>query len=182
MAIMNYLTAKGWLSPNERELLYRLASRLQLDPHATILNVGVEFGASLHCLRIGHPTARIIGVDLDNSKLENSEELHCELLTGDSGTLALQWTGSKFDLIFIDGDHSYHGVWRDMEFLKHARPGAVAAFHDAYAWEDPGKPHKLMPDVTKVLDEWKKRPEVIAHWHELNYIDSIRLFQRDYSV
>ncbi len=38
---------------------------------------------------------------------------------------------SKFDVVFIDGDHEYRGVRHDtLRFLSYARPGGVLVFHD----------------------------------------------------
>jgi predicted O-methyltransferase YrrM len=33
-------------------------------------------------------------------------------------------------LLFIDGDHSYAGVKRDLEWIKLVKPGGIIAFHD----------------------------------------------------
>lgn len=70
-SMTDYLTARGWLSPVEREALKAAASYAAarfLFPN--FVNIGVEYGASLHCLRAGSQVARIIGVDLDTSKME----------------------------------------------------------------------------------------------------------------
>ena len=40
----------------------------------------------------------------------------------------------KIDLAFIDGDHSYNGVWQDIELtLPFCRSGALVIFHDTIA-------------------------------------------------
>lgn len=45
----------------------------------------------------------------------------------------LQAEGAKFDLVFIDGDHSYEGVSRDIEmFLPLVNKGGVIGGHDYY--------------------------------------------------
>ena len=59
---MSYLTAKGWLTIPEREFLKEMAHRVPLD--GTILNIGVEFGASVHCLRAGNELCDLAAVDL----------------------------------------------------------------------------------------------------------------------
>jgi predicted O-methyltransferase YrrM len=42
----------------------------------------------------------------------------------------------KLDLAFIDGDHSYEGVWQDLELtLQFSRPGTIVVFHDTIACE-----------------------------------------------
>ncbi|MGI8654646.1 MAG: class I SAM-dependent methyltransferase [Pyrinomonadaceae bacterium] len=40
----------------------------------------------------------------------------------------------KLDVAFIDGDHSYEGVWQDVELtLPFCRPGTLVIFHDTIA-------------------------------------------------
>ena len=39
--------------------------------------------------------------------------------------------GRQFDFLFIDGDHSYHGVKEDfLQYLTMVRPGGLIGFHD----------------------------------------------------
>lgn len=39
--------------------------------------------------------------------------------------------GRQFDFLFIDGDHSYHGVKEDfLQYLCMVRPGGLVGFHD----------------------------------------------------
>jgi predicted O-methyltransferase YrrM len=45
--------------------------------------------------------------------------------------------GAKLDLAFIDGDHSFEGVWQDIQLtLPFCRKGALVIFHDTTACED----------------------------------------------
>lgn len=56
-----------------------------------------------------------------------------------------QGKGSKFRLIFIDGDHTYQGVKKDIEALRDAVvPGGYVCFHDYSA---------SFPGVVKAVDE-----------------------------
>ncbi|MGL4549727.1 MAG: class I SAM-dependent methyltransferase, partial [Gemmataceae bacterium] len=48
----------------------------------------------------------------------------------------LRRLGRTFDLVGIDGDHSYEGVKADWELVEpHLAPGAVVWFHDTRACE-----------------------------------------------
>jgi hypothetical protein len=67
----------------------------------------------------------------------NVKAIGCEVkeYIGNSHIVAaedfLDGLGEKFDLISIDGDHSFDGVRMDFELaIKHAKPGALMWFHD----------------------------------------------------
>ena len=57
---MNYKIARGYLSSNERQYLYELAKEA-----ATIINVGIEYGASIFAFVEGSKQhTKIIAIDL----------------------------------------------------------------------------------------------------------------------
>jgi len=44
-------------------------------------------------------------------------------------------TGEPFDLVFIDGDHTYDGLKRDVDrFVPHVRAGGYFIVHDYFGW------------------------------------------------
>jgi len=54
------------------------------------------------------------------------------LVQGDSATVLAGLPG-RFDTVFVDGDHSYDGVMRDLHALEgRIEPGGVAMFHDCF--------------------------------------------------
>jgi predicted O-methyltransferase YrrM len=65
----------------------------------------------------------------------------------------LEQQGVKYDLCFIDGDHTYEGVWKDVELTRpHWRYRALVVFHDIVAvgdvkraWERGGKEGLWVP-------------------------------------
>jgi len=72
--------------------------------------------------------------------------------TGDSHSPeAEEWlekTGTKFDFIFIDGDHSYSGVLQDtLLAMKFAIKRAMFMFHD----------HACVGDIGRLYNEMKNR-------------------------
>lgn len=172
---MSYLTAKGWLTIPEREFLKEMAYRVPLD--GTILNIGVEFGASVHCLRAGNELCDLAAVDLVGARkfqgnLEGEPVGFYEL---DSDELWNHWSG-EIDFAFIDGDHTYDGVLRDCRFGLFVKTGGIMAFHDCYSWESPPKTvHKVCPDVNRAVEDWKAKNR---EWAELEHVDSIRVFRR----
>jgi SAM-dependent methyltransferase len=58
------------------------------------------------------------------------------VIRGDSHSMKTleKVSNKKYDLLFIDGDHSYDGVKRDYEmYSRLVRPGGLIAFHDIYS-------------------------------------------------
>jgi len=159
-SISEALAAKGWLTTHERRLLIGLAS--QVPPKGVIVNIGVEFGASVVCLRAGNPTAAIFGVDIDTAPALPEAIDCCDVVyQQDSGALALEWNTdwatvqpSPIDLLFIDGNHTQKGIERDLAWLGWLPVGGIVAFHDCYDWGEPRKPHKVCPEVNIVVQDW----------------------------
>lgn len=169
MSNIDYITAHGFLSLGERDLLKRLAAMVPQD--GIILNIGVEYGASLVCLRAGNPTAKIIGIDLDNSKCE-VKGVADQLVTGNSQEIINDWD-TRCNLIFIDGEHTFKGVISDLEFSDLSRVGDLVALHDC-SDALTGKPHAICPEVNDAVEVWsKEHPE----WTELQHTDSTRVFK-----
>lgn len=87
-----------------------------------ILEIGVQFGGSLHILReYFHPSCSIIGVDVD-TKVEKIEIERVKILVGDItsnefiGKLLEQVQG-KFDIIIDDASHKSRKQAKTLELL-----------------------------------------------------------------
>jgi hypothetical protein len=167
----NYKTAKGFLTENEREELKVRAS--QIPQNGFILNIGVEYGASLVCLWTGNPTATLVGVDIDNSKCE-VKVLTSNLITQDSKELRKTWE-QVVDLLFIDGEHTREAVLSDFSFAEVSPVGSFIVVHDCCEAQT-GKPHPVCPAVNVAVDEWFTTHKV--DWKELKPINSMRIFER----
>lgn len=160
-----FLEAKGYIAQSERWQLYLLANSLHKD--ATIVNIGVEFGASMTSLRQGNRTAHLVGVDLDISKLDKTHNYGAVLLVGDSGPVGQAWADGPIDLLFIDGDHTYAGCKADIDaWFPHMAEGGIIAFHDCNTTQCEG--------VTRAIGEWLNTAE---NWIELPRAGSIRTFK-----
>lgn len=170
-AQQTYQSAQGWLTLNEREALRRYAAKAT----GVIINVGVEYGASLVCLRAGSESP-IIGFDIDTSNVVIPLSRTLQVIKQDSGEAAATYLGYPVGLAFIDGDHSYDGVMRDTVWADHIVEGGYIIFHDCYEWDKPPKTtHANCPDVTRAVDAWHAaHPE----WQELPHVDSMRIFKR----
>lgn len=186
--MVDYKTAKGWMRAEEREELKRLAE--EVHPKGCIINIGVEFGASIACLRAGNPFARIIGVDLDTSKLVPDVFNECGplLFIGDSGNdnmiarvgiVVMDWyEGDKCaGLVLIDGDHHYDGVIRDTAYCEMLCAGGVVAFHDCYDYDHPEHLRNgEWASVNRAVSDWFHDNQ--AHWTELPKVGTMRLFKK----
>lgn len=102
---------------------------------AALRNVG-----RLWSVDIGEKESRMFGEGQDSlfdkelKKCLHELHLKAEILVGDSRTLDIPV--DKWDIVFLDGDHSYEGVLNDYErFGKKLRIGGSLLFDDAY--DDP---------------------------------------------
>ena len=176
--IADYRSVPGAaITPAEREWLRETADLAEARfGMPTIVNVGVMWGCSLHCLRAGSALARLVGVDLDYEHNRLVGDPGAELIEGDSSRVGRDFDG-PVHLLFIDGDHRHQGVKADIEsWISKVAVGGIIAFHD-YA----PRPEHLVgrPDiegVRRAVDEWFAG--VGRGWEEVRSADSIRAFRR----
>lgn len=120
-----------------------------------VLEIGTSRGGTLFLLcRHAHPSARVFSLDLPGGTGGSGYALYriplykafalpnqkLHLLRGDSHQEAMAATikhmlgNHQFDLLFIDGDHSYEGVRRDYDlYAPLVRQGGIIALHDIAA-------------------------------------------------
>jgi len=142
----------------EVEGLFNLLSSLQ--DRSTVLEIGVQFGRST---TVFAEVAKDKSFDLtavDNWGEANGEEAHSHilsqvkkynwkftLLSVDSADAGEILRGKTFNLIHIDGDHSYAGVTADCKtWLPRIKKGGYACFDD-YG-------HAGLEGVKKAVDEY----------------------------
>ncbi len=161
MEKQDYLTARGWLFEDERVFLFKKAREIaNTFEEPRMVNIGVEYGASLHCLRAGAPEATIYGVDLDTSKLEGDPR--AVLLEGDSSDGDVSRRVRKpVHLLFIDGDHSYAGVMGDLErWADKVVPGGILILHDHVISREHPHWQEWIKDVPLAAQVWlEEQPE-----------------------
>ena len=122
------------LLPNREEIL-------QLLPRGS---VGAELGTqeglfAKKMLSVVRP-ARLHLFDIDDQPIrQQSADLlrrpDVELHVGDSSSLLATFSDQYFDWIYIDGDHSYEGVSRDIRVARSkVKPGGLLIFNDFTIW------------------------------------------------
>lgn len=121
----------------------RLTLLDKLPKGGVMAEIGVDRGDfSLEILNRCKPDALHL-FDIDISRLVNTKiraELEAEnsrLTThvGDSSANMSKLPDSSFDMVYIDGDHAYEGVVRDIEaVLPKLKPGGVMIFNDYTVW------------------------------------------------
>jgi hypothetical protein len=168
--------AKGeMLRPRERELLYELARyTMATFEYPVVVNIGVSWGASVHCLYAGSGGAYILAIDID---YETRPVKHPELLGGVEFVEA-DSTTFEYDvpvhLAFVDGGHDYRTVKADIENLvPHIPLGGVIAFHD---YAPAPRDAKRLAGVKRAVDEW--RDEAGKTWALRWAAGSIVAYQR----
>jgi predicted O-methyltransferase YrrM len=133
-----------------RAELLEMANVIAAMKPKVVLEIGTALGGTLLLMcRLSDPNATIVSLDLQeqtftyqNYKVpifksfpRNGQRLH--LVVGDSHTeetksrVARLLRGQSLDVLFIDADHSYHGVRSDFEmYSPFVRKGGIVIFHD----------------------------------------------------
>ncbi len=159
--------------------LYRIVRRLR---PRRVLEIGTAYGGSLFLwTRAAARDAHLISVDLPPWELDDPWEprrvaqfqafarrrQRLDLIRGDSHAPATREAvgralgSAPLDFLFIDGDHSYDGVTRDIaDYGRLVRPGGLMALHDIH-------PHSQgwggdVPRVWRNLRANRRGIEIIA--------------------
>lgn len=138
--LVSNLTNKGLLvlEFDEAAFLFRLA---RSKPAAQIIEIGRYYGGSAFLFAVASDNDSVVtSIDIapQNDALlqialtKNGLAHKVQLLVGDSP--GVEARPDFYDLIFVDGDHSYEGVFKDYQHWKKAvRPGGHLIFHNAAA-------------------------------------------------
>lgn len=178
----------GWESPDEQRLLLEMAQTL--SPGSVIVEIGSEFGMSASLFRKGSSDeTQVYCVDLfpngghdyfQGNLMEAGLFMNVFILKGDSARMGKAWGQQRpiklIDLLFVDGDHSYQGVKRDIEaWTPYVKRGGLILFHDT-ACPTNRQPHALHHMVSKAINEWQEgQPEPDEL---ITTVDSISVYRR----
>lgn len=178
----------GWDTIAEEERLMDLAAKVPL--YGTIVELGAEYGRSAAAFsKTADPSVRIYSIDLfpeDHPAVGRLVDAHKHNLTQagfrgrtiiiklDSTRAGQLWQFGKIDLLFIDAEHSYAAVMRDLKtWGEHIKIGGIIACHDC-AYGD--NPHKSHIDIDRAVTEWL---ETASGWKEGNRTESMRILMRE---
>jgi hypothetical protein len=129
-----------------------------------MLNIGVEYGASIHCLKAGNPDALVVGVDTIGDDKFEGDRNGIQFIRGDSREVELPY---RFDVTFIDGCHSYKCVKADIANLAPIT-NKLLLFHD-YCKDGRG----VYSGVVRAVDEWQT-----DKWERIAHLDRMVVFRR----
>jgi len=157
-----------------REEITELLGMLAADKPKRILEIGTSGGGTLFLLsRVASSDASIISLDLPGGsfgggysslkipfyKIFATQHQKIHFVREDSHlpqtfqVIQDILKGCKLDLLFIDGDHTYHGVKKDFEMYNGlVKKGGLIAFHDiCYTHETAcgGEVYKLWRELKK---------------------------------
>jgi cephalosporin hydroxylase len=121
-----------------------LLNRVERLRPAAICEIGAASGGTLCALAHVARPSLLISVDIDFTapRLHALPKLGCDgqtivCIAGDSHANPVRarvediLDGRRFDVLFIDGDHSYAGVSADFQaYAPFVRPGGLIGFHD----------------------------------------------------
>lgn len=127
-------------------LILREVCPVQFDAYDTFV---------LHRLETmwGKPTAETLGGKTHRQYYEDSfsdaiSSGQVRVFEGDSSDSIARRDRDFYDLIYIDGDHSYAGVLRDTTAATAVlKPGGVLVFNDYILYDDTGSKYGVVPVV-----------------------------------
>lgn len=164
----------------ERELIKTCAELFSGTARPAFVNIGVMWGCTVHCLRAGHFTARIVALDIKYAwKIKDKTLLNVEWIKGDSTIYHKQFRG-PIDLLLIDGNHHYSTISADIAgWTPKVKVGGIVIFHDFKP-----TPHNLrqfpeLADVKRAVSEWVQSERNQGRkWKTVNKVDSVIVFRR----
>lgn len=181
----------GWETDDEEDTLCFYAS--QVPENGVIVEIGAEYGRSAsQFLKSSGPSVTVLSMDLfpmthhavgdlmDACKSNLQESCGSEIhrwrpYRVDSHDAANVEGVGMVDLLFIDGDHEYAGVWADIKvWTPLVRQGGVVAFHDVADSALPNV-HPLHWEVLKAVNELIDSSD---DWALERNVDSLRLYRR----
>ena len=158
------------LEPHHREWLRDTAAEVASRfPAPVMVNVGIYYGASMHCLRAGAPDCHLIGVDIKDWGVIDPNGLGAMYMWDDSTTCHGLFN-ARIHLLFLDGVQAYEGAREDvLGWCPKVAVGGLAIFN-CY--------HLLSPrwGIGQAADEWLEATS--TKWEDVEAPHPIRAVRR----
>lgn len=141
----NEVARHDWNS--EDEVGQFLASLVKMSKYKTILEVGVFEGETAqHLIKALPQGGQYVGIDINDYRTPATKLYMAEggksidFILGNSHDELFKLPKAHFDLIFVDGDHSWASILPEFKLVeKLVSRGGVIVYHDTIHLEDPKK-------------------------------------------
>jgi predicted O-methyltransferase YrrM len=129
----------------------------------TILEIGVRGGASTSAFLCGveKRVGMLYSVDINPDCGKLFSHPQWRFMASDSANFEgiRAWIGQPLDILFIDGDHSYEAVKRDLLFAKLVKDGGLILLHDVRNKNEPGVEEAVAEFMRKDFLDYTVREE-----------------------
>jgi len=166
--VLNHFAARLMLG--EASHLFATVRGLEGTPR--VVEIGRYRGGT--ALLLAAAGGNVLSIDIDERLRASDESLRAalsrvglegrvEMVFADSTTFPIE--AGSIDLVFVDGDHSYEGVSRDVaHWVPALRRGGILLLHDA-KWPEPSRPWNRPPDaavlgVHRLVQELRRRSDL----------------------
>jgi caffeoyl-CoA O-methyltransferase len=130
---------------SEDEVGKFLASLVTMSKYKTILEIGVFEGETTqHLIKALPKGGQYVGIDINDYRTDATKLYMAEggksidFILGNSHDELKNLPTAHFDLIFVDGDHSWASILPEFKLVeKLVARGGVIAYHDTIHLEDP---------------------------------------------
>jgi hypothetical protein len=154
---MVYNRAEEAMFQTPKQIADAILELLKYDIN-TYCEIGIFKGGShlliTEMLKLKNPNLKTIGIDIQDKHMTEDIKNYINLHIGTSE----DYKGEKFDLVFIDGDHSYEGIKTDYENL--GQYAKIVMFHDVN--------DSTCPGVVKFWNEIKEGKEFKEFTYQTN--------------
>ena len=124
-----------------------LASLIKMSKYMTVLEIGVFEGETTqHLINALPQGGQYIGIDINDYRTDKTSALMAEggksidFILGNSLDELNKLPKNHFDLIFVDGDHSFGHVLQEFKLVeKLVSRGGVIVYHDTIHLDGPRK-------------------------------------------
>ncbi|MCB1786254.1 MAG: class I SAM-dependent methyltransferase [Gammaproteobacteria bacterium] len=138
----------------------RTSMMVDLPHNALVAELGTERGIWARQIMLRNPPAELHLFDL-SFELLRADVLGHALVTihaGDSSEQLSRMPDGYFDWIYVDGDHSYRGVKRDIEqSVRKLKADGILVFNDYTVWSSKSAfPYGVVTAVNELVNEgWR---------------------------